>query len=115
MAERCLRIRGVFYQPQDDTQADSHHHHERSANVHHKLSCRNLLHLHFFRVSIRVAIGNTIAEILGTLFLGQLCVLFLLHLHDACPWVRWVERLPARLAVIVDEGWVIMFTPLLDL
>ena len=113
--QRGSRISSEFYQPPSDTQADGHHHQERSANIHHELPRRDILHLHFFRMSVRRAIGDTVAEVLGTLLLGQLCVALLLRLHDACAWVGGVKRLLARLVVVVYEGWVVVFTPLLDL
>jgi len=113
--KQCSRIISKLYHPPNDAQAEYHHHQERSANIHHEFSRRDLLHLHFLRMSVRRAIDDTIAEVLGTLLLGQLCLAFLLHEHDACPWVRRVERLLARLAVVVYEGWVVVFTPLLDL
>jgi hypothetical protein len=114
-ASSTSRIFRVFYQPPNDAQAEGHHHEKRSANIHHKLPPRDLLHLQFFRVSIRRAIDDAVAEVLGPLLLGQLCVAFLLHLHNACPWVRRIKRLLARLVVVVYEGWVVVFTPLLDL
>jgi len=107
-------ISRVFYQHPNDAQAESHHHQKRSANIHHKLPLRDLLDLHFFRMSVRRAIDD-VAGVLGTPLLGQLCLAFLLHLHDARPWVGRVDRLFPRLVVVVYEGWVVVFTPLFDL